>query len=347
MRLDIFEELAPVCPVCRAERGADHPLVVALAGDMRSGRLWHGMLHCSNRDCWREFPVIDGVPVITPDPAAFLQGSAGHVLMRGDLPDPVMGAVSEAQGAGSDHDTIRQHLSIYAGEHYADWAEPARPSSLPAVIAAGLEMQGPLPPGPAIDIGTSVGRGAWEAGLRLNRTVLGCDLNFSMLRLAQSLALEGRAVFGRRRIGMVYDPVQVVLPADFAAARADFWAADALALPFAAGRFALALAINVVDCVPAPTDLLAQMARVLAAQAGAVICTPYDWAPGTTSVPQWFGGHSQRGDTAGAGEPVLRATLAHVGLPPVAERDGLAWRLRLHQRAVMHYDLHLLACRKA
>jgi hypothetical protein len=43
---------------------------------------------------------------------------------------------------------------------------------------------------------------------------------------------------------------------------------------------------------------------------------------------------------------VLTATLAQAGFAPVAERHDLPWALRLHARSVMHYTLHLVACRR-
>jgi hypothetical protein len=60
-----------------------------------------------------------------------------------------------------------------------------------------------------------------------------------------------------------------------------------------------------------------------------------------------MGGHSQRGASRGASEPVLSATLRAHGLEAVAERHDLRWALRLHARAEMHYALHLVACRRA
>ncbi|MEZ4466718.1 MAG: methyltransferase domain-containing protein [bacterium] len=59
------------------------------------------------------------------------------------------------------------------------------------------------------------------------------------------------------------------LPARFPDAdRVDFWIADAQALPFADATFALAVSLNVLDCVPAPYAFLGEIARVLATAAG-------------------------------------------------------------------------------
>ena len=132
-----------------------------------------------------------------------------------------------------------------------------------------------------------------------------------------------------------------------AGARVDFWAADCLALPFADGAFGLAGAVNVVDCIAGPTEMLTELARVLMPGAGAFLTTPYDWAETATQMAGWMGGHSQRASHAGAGEPVLKATLDHVGLTPVAEADDVPWTLGIHARSVMHYRLHAVGCRRA
>jgi len=347
VRLDLFAELAPVCPRCLHGDQTESPLVVAETREERGGVLWHGLLHCSNRSCWMEFPVIDGVPVIVPDPPGFLTNSRNHILARDDLPAALESVIGDACGPGSEFDTTRQHLSLYAGSHFADWTATPAPSSVGTIMARGLEALGEPRGGPAIDLGTGVGRGVWELAAHIGGPVLGGDLNFSMLRLAQTLMLEGRARYPRRRVGIVYDPVEITLPAGMASDRVDFWAIDCMALPFSAARFATATALNLIDCIATPARLLVEMARVLAPVGGALLTTPYDWSPGATEPAAWFGGHSQRGPLKGAAEPVLTATLAEAGLPVTAELDDVPWRLVLHERSVMHYRMHLVACRRA
>lgn len=393
MRPEIFEALAPVCPRCLHGGGGESPLRIGSAEAWRAGHLWHGILHCTNNACWAEYPVIDGVPVIVPDPAEFLRGARVQVLARADLPPVLESLLGDALGPGGEFDTTRQHLSIYAQAHYADWigaegrqpdrsasrhsresgnpdpagagprlrgddqagdAPPATgrmpgeghgPPDIVAALDAGLAALGPVE-GPAIDLGGSVGRGGWELVRRV-APVLVADLNFSFLRFAQALALAGEATFGLRRVGLVYQPVNVCLPAGMDGAGLDFWAVDAMALPFRAGAFALATAINLVDSIAGPTEVVAEIARVLVPGGGAVFATPHDWTQNAAEPARWMGGHSQRGPLGGAAEPVLTATLGQHGLAPVAEQSGLPWRLRLHDRAVMHYDLHLVACRRA
>jgi SAM-dependent methyltransferase len=105
----------------------------------------------------------------------------------------------------------------------------------------------------------------------------------------------------------------------------------------------------VLDCVQSPHDLLSALPRLLAPGGKAILSTPYDWSPAATPVEAWLGGHSQRGETAGASEPVLRALLtpgAHPAsldkLRVIAEESSLPWRVRLHERAVMEYRVDLV-----
>ncbi len=344
MRPAVFEALAPVCPRCLHGGGGEAPLVVAEVAETRAGRLWHGILHCSNSACWMEFPVIDGVPVIVADPPGFLRNSRSHVLARDDLPEVLVGLIGDALGAGGEFDTTRQHLSVYCDAHFSDWTGGSAPDIV-GTMRAGLEALGDVR-GPAVDLGGAVGRGGWELAAR-TAPVLVADLNVAFLRLAQRLMLDGEAPFDRRRVGLVYDRVRIVLPADAAGERLDFWAVDAMALPFRAGAFGLATAVNLVDSIAGPTEAVAEAARVLAPGGGAVFTTPHDWSPNAAEPARWMGGHSQRAPMQGAAEPVLTETLRSRGLEPVAERHDLPWRLRLHARAEMRYALHMVACRRA
>jgi hypothetical protein len=76
-----------------------------------------------------------------------------------------------------------------------------------------------------------------------------------------------------------------------------------------------------------------------------VVGCPHDW---TAHVPVegWIGGHSQRTSDGGRPEPRLRALVGQVGLAQTGEVD-VPWTLRLHDRAVMEYQVQLLGMRKS
>jgi SAM-dependent methyltransferase len=200
-----------------------------------------------------------------------------------------------------------------------------------------------------LDLGCGAGRTAFDlADRHAGALVLGLDMNLALLRLARQAA-AGAVSYPRRRIGLVYDRRRfpVSLPA---AGRVDFWACDALALPFAAGAADVAVALNLLDCVNEPWRLLAGLAEAVRPGGRVLLATPYDWSTRATPVETWIGGHSQRAAHGGAAEPFLRALLtegAHprsvAGLRVLAEEAGWPWQTRLHDRSTVLYRAHLLA----
>lgn len=356
MRPGHFEALRPVCPVCRSARQAESELVLASVAREEPGHIVEGLLQCPHPACLREYPIIDGIPLIIADIRGYVANNLSSIHARDDLGELSESILGDCAGPGSAFVTTREHLSMYAWDHYGD-LDPAEdeatpgPGSVVEVLNKGLELTGRAPESPAIDIGCSVGRTSFELAARGEGLVLGVDLHFAMLRLAARVLRYGRVAYPRKRVGIVYDRRE--FPADLAGReRVDFWACDATALPLAAGTFATAVSLNVLDCVPSPREFLASLATVLKPGGTAVFTTPYDWSPAATPLEAWLGGHSQRSDNHGASEPVLRALLspglhpaAVAGLDIVAEEPALPWYVRLHERSVMHYRVHLLVAR--
>ncbi|MEI8021028.1 MAG: methyltransferase domain-containing protein, partial [Schlesneria sp.] len=158
--------------------------------------------------------------------------------------------------------------------------------------------------------------------------------------------------YSRRRIGIVYDRQEF----PYSPSRADhvdFWACDALALPFKPQTFSFGIALNLLDCVSSPVDLLKSIGCVLSPHGKLVLTTPFDWSAVATSVEAWIGGHSQRTPAKGAPEMSLRTLIVGgpaVGLPEmtiVAEQDSITWDVRLHDRAIVSYRMHLIIAEKA
>jgi SAM-dependent methyltransferase/uncharacterized protein YbaR (Trm112 family) len=350
-----FEKLKPVCPRCRR----DAPLEMRAVLREEAGVILEGALACTDGECRCEYPVIDGVPVIVPDVRAYVAGNIQAITGRADLAEGTESLLGDCCGPDSGYDVLRQHLGTYAFDHYGDLdpAEsgdsPAAPGSALRLLREGLAAAGPdVPTGAVIDAGCSVGRTSFALAEARDELVLGVDMNFAMLRLASRVLREGVVSYPRRRVGMVYDRRE--FPAAFAGAeRVDFWACDATALPFPAGSFALATSLNLLDCVGSPHGHLASAARVLAPGGVAIFSTPYDWSAAATPAEAWLGGHSQRSELRGAGEPTLRALLggehpgAVKGLELAAEREAVPWSVRVHERSVMQYRAHLVVARKA
>ena len=359
MRLQHFEALQPVCPRCLYGRGVAAPLVLAKVLIGHDDVVEEGVIHCSAPECMLEYPIIDGVPIIMPDLRGYLTEQQFAIAGREDLSETIETLLGDGIGPGTHYDSLRQHISSYAWDGYgdldpkeaceADNAIPLQPGAVVRCLERGLELLRSSIVAPVLDVGCAVGRSTFELAERCDGLVLGVDVNFAMLRLAQQALQSGSVRYPRRRVGVVFDRREFKV--SFAGEdRVDFWACDALALPFVPERFGLVVGLNVLDCTSSPLDFLRAMARVLQADGAAVLSTPYDWSQGVTQIEGWIGGHSQRGTHGGSSEALLRALLTPGGHPQsvedlhlIAEATSVPWQVRLHDRSTVSYSLHLFA----
>ncbi len=353
MRLRHFQALNPICPVCAAANRAS-PLSVGTVVRQVQDDILEGVLLCSEPFCQREYPILDGIPVIVANLRSYVSDQLLGIYARQDVSPVLESLLGDCCGPQSSFDQLRQQLSIYAWDHYGegdpDLAEGApQPGSMLRCLEVGQQLAAPLPAGPLLDVGCAVGRSSLALASGGEELVLGIDLNFAMLRLASEVLRRGVVRYSRRRVGVVYDRRE--FPVAFPQAdRVDFWACDAAAPPFPPGRFALALAMNVLDCSADPAHLLAATAQLLRPAGKLILTTPYDWSPHATPFESWLGGHSQRAHARGASETVLRDLLlgGDVGAwKPIAEQANLSWWVRLHDRSAMHYRVHLVVAEKS
>jgi SAM-dependent methyltransferase/uncharacterized protein YbaR (Trm112 family) len=356
MRRAHFETIHPVCPVCRPGDGVGFPLGIAGVAREENGHIVEGVLHCSNGQCLCEFPIVDGVPVIVANIRKYVSDKIFAITARRDLGDVVESMLGDCCGPGSAFDVTRQHLSSYVWDHYGDLdaaeaeSEP-RPGSMLASLEAGLKLAGSVRPGLMLDAGCSVGRSTFALAQYSQGLVLGVDLHFAMLRVASEILRHGTVKYSRRRTGLVYERRE--FPAHFAKSEnVDFWACDAAALPFAAGKFSMAVNLNLLDCVYSPKDLLSSLAHAVMTGGKVVLSCPYDWSASATPIEGWIGGHSQRSPLGGSCEAVLRTLLTPGGpgsvngLKLTAEREGPEWHVRLHDRSTMTYKVHLVVAER-
>jgi SAM-dependent methyltransferase/uncharacterized protein YbaR (Trm112 family) len=370
LRRSHFAAFAPHCPRCARAGAGRHRLRLAEICAEADGDVRAGILHCANPDCQLEFPIVDGIPVIVPDPRGFLAERAIELLLRSDLDPLVEGLLGDAIGPGSWFDVLRQTVSTYAWDGWAD-LDPAERADADGLSpgerlrAAGEDLPQPgaarrcldrlagLAGGGAarrvLDLGCGAGRTSFDlASAHPDALVLGIDVSLGLLRLAQG-ALAGQVAYPRRRIGLVYDYRSFAV-APGGAERVDFWACDAQALPFAPGTADRAVALNLLDCVPEPRRLLGELADAVSPGGRVLLACPYDWSTRATPMETWIGGHSQRAAHAGAAEPFLRSLLtagAHpqsvAGFAVLAEDLSWPWQTRLHDRGSVLYRTHLLA----
>ena len=347
MRRDHLERLRPICPTCRAAGRQALPLVLGTIVRCEPDEdVLEGLLVCPNPDCQREHPIIDGVAVVVPDLQSWASHQLDAVLRRDDLSSFMESVLGDAAGPGSVFNNERTNLSAYGRAHWGDLdaEEPLAPeASFVHLLNTALELMPQPPRGIWVDLGCAVGRATLEMARRTGDLAVGVDLSFSMLRVAERMRRAGRAGFGLRRVGLVFDRLDLTI-ADVPAEQLSFWCCDVGALPFADGLFDGALSLNVVDCVPAPLQHLEELGRVLRGGAPALLASPYDWSPNATPVAQWLGGHSQRSPQHGSSAAELRRALASIdhGLIIKKERDRAPWRVYVNERASMDYAVHLL-----
>lgn len=358
MKPSHLERFRPICPICRtAGRPASTPELRARREE--HGEVVEGALVCPARMCQAEFPILDGIPFLVPNPREVIAGQIED-LRAGDLgnaPSRSRWADSvllDSVGPGSSLERQSHHLSSYSRGHWGD-LDPELPrgkdGGVAEVLATATALMPSPPAGAWLDVGCSVGRASFELAARTDDLVLGVDLNVAMLRVARRVAREGRVAHPLRRAGVVYDRRDFAV--DVAGRdRVDFWVCDAMALPFPDGTVDGATSLNVLDCVQWPLSHLIELGRVLRPDGTAVIATPFDWSTGATPFEGWLAGHSQRSAHGGSSSRELRRLLApgdpaeaHTGLEIIAENPAVPWRVYVHERAEMHYTIDMVIAR--
>ncbi len=341
--LDRFQ---PVCPLCRLAGRTLGVLELGPVVSSRDDQVLEGVLVCPNLACRREHPIIDGVPIVVADIASFLQSQLDAMLMRDDLSSRTRGMLADGLPGDSWYSTDRNLVSSYCHSHYGPGDR-----GVAAVLDDGLALLDDPPSGVWLDAGCSVGRAAFELAARTGEPVLAVDLNFSMLRIARRLQDQGHATIPLRRVGVVYDDAELVVETPHRD-QVGFWACDATALPFPNQAFAGAVSLSVLDCLSAPVTHLAELGRVVSDGGPALLASPYDWTGGVSPVPTWIGGHSARSDSGGSSVAELERLLGEHSPPELGIRlrleaslPDVPWQVRIHERSVMSYALHLVLAR--
>ena len=355
MRREVFEAIGPICPTCRGEERA-YPLALAWAIREEDGHVIEGVIQCTNPHCYREYPIVDGVPMLVAGLRSYMSHSSLGVLARDDLSPDLMGLLGDSVGPNSAFDVLRQHNSQYASDHYGDLDPDAAPvdrdqaGSAVRLLNRVMPSSGVPTNGPILDLGCSVGRTTFELAAKSEDWVIGADLNFSMLRVASRVLRTGRVTYPRRRVGVVYDACdyEVDLPGR---ERVDFWQIDAMNPPFPWRPFSMMTSIHVLDCLPSPLGHLQSLDGLVREGGCVILATPFDWSPTATALENWIGGHGQRTPEAGRSELWLRRTIegfeGRAGLGwSIESTHEVEWTVRLHERSRMTYQSHVLVLRR-
>lgn len=360
MRVAHFEKLKPICPHCKLEKKTESPLRIADTSISTADIIIEGSLACSNELCLTEYPVIDGIPIIVNNLRKYLNENFYSITARNDFSPVIENILGDAAGPGSAFNSARHHLSSYAWDHYCDLAPDDEfdaktltipPGSIISCLNKGIDLFSDKITTPALDIGCAVGRTTFELARHSKGITLGIDVDFRVLRAAQQVLRTGKISFPLKHSGVRFEQHELNVPLDDVEL-VDFWACDALALPFTNGTFHFINALNVFDVIPSPKHLLLSIGNALAEKGQTLLSTPYDWSP-PVPMHNWIGGKGRPGKRAGESEHLLRQILTAGNLPAlknitiVGEIESHPWHVRVHSRRTALYDVHVIACKKS
>lgn len=310
-------DLLTVCPGCRrrTEEGL-HLATLERAGDE---------LVCA---CGCRYPIVDGVPVVTADPAGYL--AAPSTVVEDQLAPDLARALAGPDEAA--YPRLLEHLSIYLDAHWGDAAASALIDKLAARRAA------PVPA--AIELGCSVGRILLELSRGAER-VVGIDLHLGALRRARRLLAGETVPYARRMVGRHY--AEVTARGEPIRGAWRLVCGDALDPPVVPEVFDRVVALNLLDSVARPRQLLAVIDGLCRPGGEVILSSPYAWQGTTLADDERLGG----ADPAAAVVAILTSGEGLRAAYTIEEQAEVPWTLRRDARSAVSYQLHYLRARKA
>ena len=345
MHVELLEHGPLICPACRriTERGREL-WTLALGETTQVGatpdEIVQGFLRCENLACQRSYPIVDGIPIVMLDPAAFL--AAQPTALNAELAPQTLAQFVVSGSDDAPLARLLEHLSIYLDAHFGDRSLPPPDGPLPGwggqALFSALDRLAAAPAGRVVELGCSVGRGLFMLQPRAQMTI-GIDLHFGALRAARRVLSGEPFSYARRVIGRHYQPVRIE---PLAAARVHLVCADALDPPLAPQAFDRVVALNLLDSVRSPRQLLSVIDGLCAPGGEIALASPYSWQSGIVEEGERLGGTNPREElrrifAQGDGLEAAYAILADLELP---------WQLRRDARTAHSYLLHTLHARK-
>ncbi len=221
-------------------------------------------------------------------------------------------------------------MSIYGGAHWGAYVDPPRSFADLAWIGALLRRTS-MPSGPALILGAATGAEALQ--IPQPRAVVALDGSIPMLGFASGLT-AGDAWMPRACQPGRYHRSRVILPESVRErlAQVQWVAADARQPPFASETFALVVAVNLLDSISHPAQMLRAAAAMLQPGGVLLLSTPYNWDDDVTHP-------SQRLDRSGILQILSEMTLEH-------EDSAVPWVFDVHDRLQVRYSLAAMLLRR-
>jgi SAM-dependent methyltransferase/uncharacterized protein YbaR (Trm112 family) len=322
-----------VCPRCRTKTGDRI--------DVRTLERIGDVMNCA---CGMRYPIIDDIPIVLAHPSTYARKEISMVVER-DL-SPEVAALLVVDGPDdAPYPRLLEHLSIYMDAHWGDRAVDRRAGRGPEGFALQpiIERLARLPRvGLAVELGCSTGRIVAELAAHADR-VVGLDIHFGALRRARHLLDAERVAYGRRVAGRHYVPIDVeagdrVVPKE----RRQLICGDALDPPLIHGMYDRVVALNLLDAIRQPRQLLSVMDGLCAPSGELILSSPYAWQSSIMDEHERLGGADPAIDVAA----ILRDGTDLGARYRIEEEADVPWTLRRDARSTVSYQLHYLRARK-
>ena len=139
----------------------------------------------------------------------------------------------------------------------------------------------------ALDLGCAVGRSTFELA-RWADEVVGIDLSSQFISAAQTVQRTGQIDIKILEEGERYTTVTRQLDTDLDRSKCRFLVGDALRPPDKIGTFDLVLAVNLIDRVARPMDLLREIKRLVRTNGHLILASPYTWLEEFSPRENWL-----------------------------------------------------------
>jgi SAM-dependent methyltransferase/uncharacterized protein YbaR (Trm112 family) len=316
MTLDLL-----VCPGCRTLSGERLDVrTLDRAGDL---------LGC---ECGRRYPIVDDVPIVMRDASAFIRKDIATIIERDLAPEVAAQLVADGPDDAA-YPRMLEHLSIYLDAHWGDRVQPPAAFALAPFVEriAGLPRVGL-----AVELGCSVGR--LLAELPAERAV-GIDMHFGAIRRARHLLAGESIAYARREIGRNYSHA---VAAGKRTAERKLVCADALDPPLLPDVFDRVIALNMIDSVAHPRQLLSVIDGLCKPGGEIIVSSPYSWQSSVMHEHERLGG----ADPAAAIRAIFAAGDHLRARYRIEDEAEIAWTLRRDARSDITYRTHYLRARK-